>query len=95
MLSAPPPIMVDIAWCESRFKQFEDDGSVRRSPINKDGLYDYGFFQIHGSHIQEATKMGYNIMTPAGNIGYALYLYRTQGTSPWLASKNCWHARDS
>ncbi len=86
MLAAPPAIMLKIAQCESGSGQFSSDGSV----VTNFKTHDYGLFQIHSSHIKEALAMGDDIMTPEGNIKYALYLYKKNGTRDWNASKWCW-----
>lgn len=82
--------MIDIAGCESHFMQFNPDGSVLRGKVNPK---DVGYYQINEYwNGADAKKLGYNIYSEAGNIGYALYLYHTQGTKPWNASKSCWGA---
>lgn len=80
-----PPILIDIAHCESGWRQFNEDGSVLESSTT-----DYGYFQINSSHIKQASNLGYDIMTTDGNIAYALYLYKEHGTNDWSASKGCW-----
>lgn len=80
--------MVEIARCESHFTQFNTDGSVFRGKVNRK---DIGYFQINEYwNGAMAKKLGYDIYTEEGNIGFALYLYHTQGTAPWNASKPCW-----
>ncbi len=86
VLSAPPAIMLKIAECESGSQQFNGDGSVVTNAKTKD----YGLFQIHYTHLLEAKQMGFDVMTPQGNIAYALYLYKKNGTRDWNASKWCW-----
>ena len=85
MYSGPPSVLVAIAECESGMQQFNSNGTVVRSKT-----HDLGLFQINLSHKKEAESMGYDIMTPEGNTAYAIYLYNTQGTSPWNSSKRCW-----
>lgn len=82
-------IMIKIAWCESRYNQFNPDGSVHRGIINS---HDVGIFQINETyHLQDSKRMGINIYTVEGNIAYARYLYKNQGTRPWNWSKEtCW-----
>ena len=84
-----PPVMLRIADAESGSQQFNDDGTVV-SHKNTDGTIDRGIFQINSSHQKDAERMGYDIMTADGNIKYALYLYKIQGTRPWSASKPVW-----
>jgi len=82
------PVMIDIARCESRFRQLAADGSVLKNPHSTA----MGAFQIMASiHAAPAQKnLGLNIYTLQGNAGYARYLYESQGTVPWNSSKACW-----
>lgn len=82
------PVMIDIARCESRFRQFDSAGKVLKNP-NSSAM---GAFQIMASiHAGSANKnLGLNIYTLQGNAAYARYLYDNYGTSPWNASKACW-----
>lgn len=83
-----PPILKQIAWCESNWRQWNDDGSVLRGRQNNQ---DVGFFQINEYyHLETAESLGINIYTLEGNVEYALMLYETQGTTPWNWSKHCW-----
>ena len=82
------PIMRKIAYCESRNRQFDKDGSVIRGVVNS---RDVGIFQINEKyHLSDSKKMGLNIHTVEGNLEYAKYLYEKQGTRPWNSSKPCW-----
>lgn len=82
------PILVDIARCESTFKQYHEDGKVVRGKVDKD---DIGVMQINERyHGTTAEKLGIDIYTVEGNIAYAKYLYEKSGTQPWSASKPCW-----
>ncbi len=82
------PIMHKIAYCESRNRQFNPDGSVIRGVVNS---RDVGIFQINEKyHLSDSQKMGLNIHTVEGNLEYAKYLYEKQGTRPWNSSKPCW-----
>lgn len=79
--------MVDVARCESSFRQFANDGDVLRNP-ESDAI---GIFQIlEGLHEQPAEKLGFDIFTSEGNIGYARKLYDSFGLSPWSPSSLCW-----
>lgn len=83
-----PLILQKIAWCESRNKQFNADGSVHKGQINPQ---DIGKYQINEHyHLADSQALGMDIYTLAGNTSYALYLYKTQGTIPWNWSKPCW-----
>lgn len=93
--STPPTIeemigdkkLYQIAWCESRLRQFKN-GEVLRGIVNQK---DVGILQINETyHKKEAEAMGIDIYTLEGNIKFGKYLYRTQGTQPWSASESCW-----
>lgn len=78
-----------IAWCESHYRQFEADGSLRRGP---DG-HDIGVFQIRETkHLDAANKLGDDIYTTAGNIAYGIQLLKQSGKGPWVSSANCWRS---
>ena len=82
------PIMIDIAKCESHFRQVEKDGTIFRGVANP---LDVGVMQINEKyHLEESKKLGYDIYTLQGNMEYARYLYEKQGARPWLASSKCW-----
>lgn len=80
--------MAAIAQCESHQEQFDSSGHVLHGIVNPD---DVGYFQINKYYNgAEAKRLGYDINTESGNIGFALYLYGKEGTAPWDASKSCW-----
>ena len=82
------PIMVDIAYCESRFRQVDEKGQILRGTVN---WYDVGVMQINlNYHGNDAKKSGLNLYTLEGNVGYARELYEKQGTDPWVHSSKCW-----
>lgn len=82
------PVMLRVAYCESKYRQFNPDGSVHRGEINPK---DTGVFMINERfHLAEAQRLGFDIYSTAGNISYARYLYNLQGTKPWDWSKHCW-----
>ena len=82
------PILVDIARCESTFRQFSPDGNVIRGKVNKG---DVGVMQINEKyHAEDAAKLGYNIYTAEGNVAFAKYLYNKFGSNPWSSSSKCW-----
>lgn len=82
------PVLLEIARCESRLRQFDSKGNVLRGLIDHD---DTGLFQINRRyHLADSRKMGLNIDTIEGNIAYGKYLYSKKGTQPWNASKGCW-----
>ena len=84
---ADVPVMIKIAKCESNFRQFDEFGN----PLFGGTGGMVGVFQeaaaIHGD---TASSLGFNIDTLDGNLGYARYLYETQGTTPWRGSAACW-----
>jgi len=72
------PVMIEIARCESNFRQFTDGGSVLRSA----GMI--GIFQFHEVvHSGAALTLGHDLATTAGNLAYARHLYEQAGTGPW------------
>lgn len=83
-----PQELVNVAICESGNHQFNPDGTVLRGIVNH---LDVGRFQINEKyHLLNSEKMGINIYTEEGNTAYALYLYKKNGLSDWLASEPCW-----
>lgn len=85
---ADTPVMVAIARCESKFRQYTDAGTAFRGGLNNNMV---GVFQIYKRiHNTQATSLGYDLTTLDGNLGYAQYLYTRQGTTPWTSSKSCW-----
>jgi len=82
------PVMIDIARCESRFRQFSGDGHTLKNPTSTA----MGTFQIMASiHAGFAKdKLGLDIYSLQGNAAYARYLYDREGTIPWAASAKCW-----
>lgn len=82
------PILVDIAQCESHFRQTYKNGEIFRGVKNP---LDVGVMQINEKyHLKESKKLGYDIYTTEGNMAYARYLYEKEGARPWLASSKCW-----
>jgi hypothetical protein len=82
------PIMIDIARCESHFRQVDKNGKIFRGVANR---YDVGVMQINEMyHLEESKKLGYDIYTTEGNMAYARYLYEKEGARPWIASSPCW-----
>jgi len=80
--------MVDIAKCESQFRQTNQNGKVLRGTANS---FDVGVMQINEKyHLEKSKKLGLNIYSLEGNMAYARYLYEKEGARPWLASSKCW-----
>ncbi len=82
------PVMIDIARCESRFRQYDSAGRVLKNPTSSA----MGAFQIMASlHAAPAkANLGLDIYSLEGNTAYARYLYEKNGTRDWNASKHCW-----
>ena len=82
------PIMIQIARCESTFRQLDRDGEIHRGRVNNE---DVGVMQINEHyHLETSENKNYNIYTLEGNTAYARDLYERQGTKPWSSSKPCW-----
>lgn len=83
------PVMVEIAKCESRFRQHDADGDVLRGEKN---ALDRGVMQINEYyHGEDSRKLGYDIMTLEGNTAYARYIFEKYGVKPWVSSSKCWN----
>ncbi len=82
------PIMIQIARCESTFRQLDEDGEIHRGRVNN---ADVGVMQINEFyHLDQALKKNLDIYTIEGNTAYARDLYEREGTQPWISSKPCW-----
>lgn len=82
------PVLIEIAECESHFRQFNSDGKILRGEVNRN---DIGVMQINTLYHEEiATELGYDIYTLDGNLAYAKELYKRSGTQPWSSSAKCW-----
>ena len=87
---ADEPVLIAIAECESHFRQFDKNGSVLRGKALPE---DIGIMQINERyHTKTARAHGNDLYTIEGNLAYARYLYKAQGTTPWLASAKCWRS---
>lgn len=81
-------VMVDIARCESGFRQFDESGEPLRGHLNSQ---DIGVFQINEKyHLEASKRLTIDIYSLDGNIAYGRHLYESQGTRPWNWSKDCW-----
>jgi len=77
------PVMIEIARCESKFRQFTDSGSVLRGGASGQFV---GIFQFMESiHSSAARSLGHDLATVDGNLAYARHLYTQQGTKPWAS----------
>lgn len=96
------PVLDRIARAESHNSQFctkalaavnmchnYEIGSPLVRP-NKNGTYDVGMYQINSIHLAAALAQGFDVYTEKGNRAYAEYLFTTQGSEPWSASKKNW-----
>lgn len=82
------PILIDVARCESQYRQFDQNGNIIRGVYNPD---DVGVMQINEFyHAKTAKKLGYDLYSLEGNMAYAKYLYEKEGTAPWEYSSKCW-----
>jgi hypothetical protein len=82
------PVMIEIARCESRFRQTDGSGDVLRGEKNN---LDRGVMQINEYfHNEDSVKLGYDILTIEGNTSYARYLFDKYGVRPWKSSAKCW-----
>ena len=90
---ADRPILIDIARCESNFRQFDGNGDIVRGKANRE---DVGVMQINEKYQGSTAKLlGMDIYTVEGNIAYGKHLYDEQGSKPWSASKKCWSTGDT
>jgi len=77
-----------IARAESNFHQHDSNGNVLRGIVNS---ADVGIFQINEKyHLDRSEKLGFDIHNAHDNIGYAMWLLKNDGTSPWNWSKFKW-----
>lgn len=81
------PVMIEIARCESNFRQYTDNGN----PLRSSGMI--GVFQFYESiHAPGAKALGFDLTTTSGNLSYAKHIYNTEGTRPWNGSRFCWES---
>jgi hypothetical protein len=77
------PVMIEVAHCESNFRQFTDAGTVLRGG-GSGGMI--GVFQFYEAiHSASALRLGFDINTAEGNIGYAKHVYQREGAKPWAS----------
>lgn len=77
-----------IAFCESTYRQFDSQGRVLRGKANPK---DVGVFQINEKfHKDQSESLGFDIYTTEGNIDYALWLIKNEGSRHWKWSRPCW-----
>ncbi len=82
------PLLIEIAYCESRFRQYGKNGEVLRGEVVPE---DIGVMQINAYfHEKAALKLGLDIYSLEGNLAYAKWLYEKEGSQPWQPSAKCW-----
>ena len=82
------PVMIQIARCESAFRQTTNDGTVLRGRVDP---ADTGVMQINTRyHGEKARELGLDLTNVYDNMEYARDLYLRQGTKPWASSAACW-----
>lgn len=86
------PVMIEIARCESEFRQFADSGNVLRGGNGGQMVGVFQFFDRY--HLKPASDLGFDIETLDGNLAYARHIYETEGTNPWNAARDCWETPD-
>jgi hypothetical protein len=87
------PILVEVARCESQFRQHDKNGNTLRGVVNK---ADKGVMQINEYyHSEKADDLGYDIHTVEGNTAYARHLFEKEGLQPWISSSACWKKTES
>jgi len=87
------PVMIDVARCESKFRQFTDSGNVLRGGVGGQMIGVYQFFDRY--HLGPASALGFDIETLEGNLDYARYTYEQEGTTPWNSARDCWNVVSS
>lgn len=80
-------IMIEVARCESEFRQFDKLGKPLKSELGTDDL---GIFQINVIHKEEMDRLGLKREKLDDNIKFARMLYNRNGLKDWKASKDCW-----
>ncbi len=82
------PVMIEIARCESKFRQFADSGNVLRGGVGNQMVGVFQFFDRY--HTSPAYELGFDIETLEGNLAYARHIYMSEGTTPWNSARACW-----
>lgn len=82
------PVMIEIARCESKFRQFTDSGNVMRGGVGRQMVGVFQFFDRY--HEDPASALGFDIETVDGNLAYARHLYNLEGSAPWNSARACW-----
>jgi hypothetical protein len=85
------PDMIEIARCESKFRQYTDSGNVFRGGMSGGMVGVFQFFE--SIHAPGAKALGLDLTTLDGNLAYAKHVYETEGTTPWNSSQDCWDTK--
>jgi hypothetical protein len=81
------PVMIEIARCESKFRQFTDSGNVLRGGVGGQMIGVFQFFDRY--HESAANTLGFDIESLEGNLAYARHTYNSEGTAPWNSARAC------
>ncbi|MFT5831849.1 MAG: hypothetical protein ACI9SY_000222 [Candidatus Paceibacteria bacterium] len=81
------PVMIEIARCESKFRQFTDSGNVLRGGVGGQMIGVFQFFDRY--HESAANALGFDIETLEGNLDYARHMYNSEGIAPWNSARAC------
>ena len=91
-----PPILEDIAWCESRGKWHGQDGDIRGTAPRSSASGRWRFIDSTWQYVwtgylgeQPPTERAKHA-APEQQIRAAIALYEREGTTPWNASRGCW-----
>ena len=86
------PALKPICGCESAGsphkepRHYEADGSVRRNPKTPD----WGYCQINDTTWKRTSQqLGFDYMTPNGNIVMSNIIFAVHGAAPWSATAAC------
>jgi hypothetical protein len=77
---------IDTVNCESRFRHYNQDGSVFKSKPNKNGTRDWSWLQLNDVHRPIAKRLGitWESMTPGEAVLIAKEIMAKQGKDAWV-----------
>ena len=85
------PVLERIAQCESGNSHVDKNGQVLMVG-NTNKSVDIGKYQINNALWgKKAKELGLDLTLEKDNEAFAIYLYKTYGTEPWVWSKKCWN----